>query len=305
VRRAAPRRRDLQHAPPGRAHDRQGRLAARDRRGDLGQGDGLRRRQGRPDAPGDISVGAPPSNAIVGANIPIATGAAIGFKLRGLDRVAVSFFGDGAANIGPFHEGINLAAVKDAPVIFVCENNLYGASTHASLAMKVTDVADRAAAYGIPGVVVDGMDVTAVYEAAREAVSRARGGKGPTLLELKTYRYLGHSRGDPCGYRSKEEVAAWQKRDPIPRCRALLVAEHGQDAKQLDEIEAECQGEVEDAVSSRWSRRSRRQMPSSNRFMRRARHFPSPPGRGQAEPRRSAGEGRRGERSSLAESPSP
>src|SRR6185436_9849365 len=108
---------------------------------------------------GDMSVGVPPSNAIVGANIPIATGAAIGFKLRKLDRVAVSFFGDGAANIGPFHEGINLAAVKDAPVIFVCENNLYGASTHPSLAMKVDDVASRASSYGIPGVIVDGMDV--------------------------------------------------------------------------------------------------------------------------------------------------
>jgi pyruvate dehydrogenase E1 component alpha subunit len=197
---------------------------------------------------GDMSVGVPPSNAIVGANIPIATGAAIGFKLRGLDRVAVSFFGDGAANIGPFHEGINLAAVKDAPVIFVCENNLYGASTHSSLAMKIEDVASRATAYGIPGVIVDGMDVVAVHKAAAEAVERARAGKGPTLLELKTYRYLGHSRGDPGGYRSKEEVESWRRRDPIPRCREVLMKEHGRKAAELDAIEQSCQTEVEDSV---------------------------------------------------------
>src|SRR4029077_11785545 len=128
----------------------------------------------------DPSVGAFPSNAIVGANIPIAVGAALGFKLRGVDRIAVSFFGDGAANIGAFHEGLNLAAVKDAPVIFVCENNQYAASTHISKSTRVPQISERAKAYGIPGYTVDGMDVLAVHQAARQAVARARSGDGPT-----------------------------------------------------------------------------------------------------------------------------
>jgi TPP-dependent pyruvate/acetoin dehydrogenase alpha subunit len=184
----------------------------------------------------DLSVGVMPSNAIVGANIPIATGSALGFKLSGSDRVAVSFFGDGATNIGAFHEGINLAAVKDAPVIFVCENNLYAASTHISLSSKITDIAERAAAYGIPGVVVDGMDVTAVYASAREAIERARSGGGPTLLECKTYRYPGHSRGDPGNYRGTAELEAWRGRDPIPRLHQQLVIEYAADEKLLIDL---------------------------------------------------------------------
>ena len=199
----------------------------------------------------DMSVNAPPSNAIVGANVPIATGAAIGFKLRGLDRVAVSFFGDGAANIGAAHEGFNLAAVKDAPVIFVCENNLYGASTHQSKAMRIADIAKRADAYGMPGVIVDGMDVMAVHQAASAAVGRARRGEGPTFIECKTYRFTGHSRGDPCGYRSKEEVAYWKSCDPIPRMRKLLAETQAKSQAELDEIERRCQTEVEEAVKLR------------------------------------------------------
>jgi 2-oxoisovalerate dehydrogenase E1 component len=198
----------------------------------------------------DLSVGALPSNAIVGANIPIATGAALGFKLRGLDRVAVSFFGDGAANIGAAHEGINLAAVKDAPVLFVCENNLYGASTHQSQVMRITDIAQRASGYGIPGIVVDGMDVLAVHQAAVQAVRRARQGQGPTLMECKTYRFQGHSRGDPGGYRSAEELAAWKARDPLSKCRRLLVEQFGQSERVLDDVERLCQQQVEEAVAS-------------------------------------------------------
>jgi acetoin:2,6-dichlorophenolindophenol oxidoreductase subunit alpha len=137
----------------------------------------------------DFSVGAMVSNAIVGANIPIAVGSALAFRMLGLDRVAVSFFGDGASNIGAFHEGLNLAAVKRAPAIFVCENNLYAASTHISHAMNIRDIADRAAAYGMPGAVVDGMDVEAVHSVAAKAVARARRGDGPTLIECKTYRF--------------------------------------------------------------------------------------------------------------------
>jgi pyruvate dehydrogenase E1 component alpha subunit len=196
----------------------------------------------------DLSVGAFPSNAIVGANVPIATGAGLAFKLRGLDRVAVSFFGDGAANIGTFHEGINLAAVKSAPVLFVCENNLYAASTHVSLTMRITDVADRARAYGIPGAVVDGMDVVAVHRAAKEAVDRARAGGGPTLIECKTYRYPGHSRGDPGNYRDRQELEAWRRRDPIEHCRHLLFEIHRQPESVLAEIERTCQALIEDAV---------------------------------------------------------
>jgi pyruvate dehydrogenase E1 component alpha subunit len=196
----------------------------------------------------DVTVGAMPSNAIVGANIPIATGAALAFQLRGQDRVAVSFFGDGASNIGAFHEGINLAAVKNAPVIFVCENNQYGASTAISSMLRITDIADRAAAYGIPGRVVDGMDVLAVHHAVLEAVERARQGNGPTLLECKTYRYAGHSRGDPGGYRTRDEVQRWRERDPIPHMRALLITERGMAEEELISIENACQSEVEEAV---------------------------------------------------------
>jgi pyruvate dehydrogenase E1 component alpha subunit len=197
----------------------------------------------------DMEVGAFTSNAIVGANVPITAGAAIGFQLRGLDRVAVSFFGDGAANIGALHEGINLAAVKDAPAIFICENNLYAASTHVALASRVESIASRAAGYGIPGITVDGMDVEAVYGAAREAVARARRGGGPTLLECLTYRYSGHSRGDPGGYRTGDEVQFWRQRDPIPRCREALITRHSLAAEALTRIEQECQEQVEDAVS--------------------------------------------------------
>ena len=196
----------------------------------------------------DVSVGAMPSNAIVGANIPIATGAALAFQLRGQDCVAVSFFGDGASNIGAFHEGINLAAVKNAPVIFVCENNQYGASTAISSMLRITDIADRAAAYGIPGQVVDGMDVLAVHQAMLEAVERARQGHGPTLLECKTYRYAGHSRGDPGGYRTREEVQRWRDRDPIPHMRTLLITERGMAEEELISIENACQSEIEEAV---------------------------------------------------------
>lgn len=192
----------------------------------------------------DVSVGMMPSNAIVGANIPIATGAALGFKLRGEERVSVSFFGDGAANIGAFHEGINLAAVKNAPVIFVCENNQYAASTHISLAMKIENIADRAASYGIPGQIVDGMDVIAVREITQQAIERARKGDGPTLIEAKTYRYMGHSRGDPGQYRSEDEISNWRSLDPVPKFRAYLL-DQGINGQMLASVEES----VDDAIS--------------------------------------------------------
>lgn len=196
----------------------------------------------------DISVGMMPSNAIVGANIPIATGAALSFKLRGPDRVAVSFFGDGAANTGAFHEGLNLAAVKQAPVIFICENNLYAASTHISSSMRIEHIAERAKSYGMPGFTIDGMDAFAVYQAAQSAVDRARRGDGPTLIECKTYRYMGHSRGDPGGYRTREEVLAWGKKDPIKTLRERLISDYEQDDRDLDLIHQECQDIVQEAI---------------------------------------------------------
>jgi acetoin:2,6-dichlorophenolindophenol oxidoreductase subunit alpha len=209
----------------------------------------------------DFTVGAMVSNAIVGANIPIATGSAMSFRLQGLDRVAVSFFGDGASNIGAFHEGLNLAAVQDAPAIFVCENNLYAASTHFGQTARIADIADRAAGYGMPGVVVDGMDVEAVYAAARAAVARARSGKGPTLIEAKTYRYRGHSRGDPGDYRGRDEHDAWMARDPIERLRRRLTGEFDVAASSLAEIESDAQARVEAAVE--FARRSPEPLPES------------------------------------------
>lgn len=198
---------------------------------------------------GDMNVGMLPAIAIVGANIPVAAGLALAAKRLGSDRVAVAFFGDGAANEGAFHEGLNMAAIWDLPVVYVCENNFYGASTHVSKVFKITDIADRAAAYGMPGVVVDGMDVEAVYQAAGEAIARARSGGGPTLIECKTYRFVGHSRSDPRTYRSKEEEAEWQARDPIPNTAQRLIALGLADEAALAQIEREVEAAIDDAVA--------------------------------------------------------
>ena len=191
---------------------------------------------------GDPAVGMLPALAIVGAGNTVVTGLGLAFQLRRTDQVAVCFFGDGATNEGAFHEGMNFAAVRRLPIVFVCENNLYGASTPFGAVSALVDVADRAAAYGIPGRVVDGMDVLAVREAGAEAVASARAGAGPTLLECKTYRFVGHSRSDARGYRSDDEEAAWKERDPIPRLRALLADEVAQP------IEREVESAIDDAV---------------------------------------------------------
>jgi pyruvate dehydrogenase E1 component alpha subunit len=163
----------------------------------------------------DYSSGILGANAIVGANIPIAAGAAFAAKTKGTNQVSVAFFGDGASNTGAFHEGINIASVWKLPVIFVCENNLYAISTSTSRSTPVSNIADRAVSYGIPGVVVDGMNVMAVYESTRKAVERARRGEGPTLMECKTYRFHGSFEGDPQSYRTKSERDDWQKKDPL------------------------------------------------------------------------------------------
>jgi len=198
---------------------------------------------------GDMAVGALPAIAIVGGNIPIAAGLALAAKRLGTDRVAVCFFGDGAANEGAFHEGLNMAAIWDLPVIYVCENNLYGASTPFSSVFRVENIAGRAAAYGMPGVVVDGMDVEAVYEAAGAAIRRARQGAGPTLVECQTYRMVGHSRSDPRNYRSREEEASWQARDPILHLAQKLKEMGLGTDETLASIEKEVVAEIEEAVS--------------------------------------------------------
>ncbi len=173
---------------------------------------------------GDIEKGMLPAIAIVGGGIPIAAGYALAMKYRKTGNIVGCFFGDGATNIGSFHEAVNIAAIWDLPVVFVCENNKYGASTAIEKATKVTRIADRAVAYGIPGHTVDGNDVEAVYEATLEAAAAARAGKGPTLLELETYRFSGHSRSDPGHYRSKEELAEWKTRDPLFRYESFCLS---------------------------------------------------------------------------------
>ncbi len=165
------------------------------------------------------------ANAIVGAGLPIAVGAAMAFKLRDEPRVALSFFGDGATNIGTFHEALNMASVWNAPVVFLITNNLYGEYSPLRTTTPIDDLARRADPYGMPGVVVDGQDVDAVHAAVSEAVERARGGGGPSLLEMKTYRYRGHSRSDPAKYRPEGELDFWKSRDPIDLLGAKLKAE--------------------------------------------------------------------------------
>ena len=184
----------------------------------------------------DFSVGMLGANAIVGGGIPIAVGAGWTCKFKKNKKVSVVFFGDGASNEGSFHESMNLAAIWNLPVIFVCENNLYGFSTHYKRTMLIDDIADRAAGYGMPGVVVDGQDLLAVRKAAGEAIENARNGKGPTLIECKTYRYRGHSRFENPNYRTKEELKEWQKRDPINLFAKYLAKEYNVKEDELEKI---------------------------------------------------------------------
>jgi TPP-dependent pyruvate/acetoin dehydrogenase alpha subunit len=198
---------------------------------------------------GDPALGMLPAIAIVGGGIPIAAGYALSFQFLKQPGIVACFFGDGAANIGSFHEGINMAAIWDLPVVFVCENNLYGASTHFRKVMRVEKISDRAAAYGIPGSTVDGNDVEAVYDAMLRAAERARAGKGPTLLELETYRSVGHSRSDPGHYRPKEEVAAWKERDPLTRFEEKYLAEALLSLELIQEIKSQIESELNEAVA--------------------------------------------------------
>ena len=199
----------------------------------------------------NMELGMLGANGIVGAGPPIAVGAAFANKYRKTDRVAVSFFGDGASNEGAFHEAANMAALYKLPVIFVCENNGYGEYTPQAEHQAIVDVADRAAGYGMPGVVVDGMDAAAVYEAAGAAIARARQGDGPTLLECKTYRFFDHVgvRGMGLSYRTDEELKEWQKRDPIHQFEARLAERGVLDQVQAAAIHEEILAEVKAGIA--------------------------------------------------------
>ncbi len=196
----------------------------------------------------DFSRGMLGTNGIVGAGLPLACGPAWVAKVKGTKQVSASIFGEGATNQGAFHEALNLAAVWKLPVLFVCENNLYSEATPVEYAIKIKDIARRADAYGIPGVIVDGMDFFAVYEAVSVAVRRAREGEGPTLLEAKTYRYFGHYEGDPMKYRLKNEEQTYRDRDPIVSFKRLVLAENLLTSAALEEIEKRAVAEVEAAV---------------------------------------------------------
>jgi pyruvate dehydrogenase E1 component alpha subunit len=196
----------------------------------------------------DFSCGVLGANGIVGGGIAIAAGAALASKLRGTNRVVVTFFGDGAMNQGSFHEAANMAAIWELPVIFVCENNLYAVSTHQTRHTKLTDLSERARAYGFPGRSVDGNDPVAVYEAASDAVQRARRGEGPTLLECKTYKWMGHYIGDPGTYRPAEEVERWKAKDPLPRFESYLMDCGVLSREEIAGVHDEVQQELETAV---------------------------------------------------------
>jgi len=199
---------------------------------------------------GDLAVGVIPAIAIVGGNLPLAAGSALAFKMRNEKRVAVSFMGDGATNEGVFHETLNMAALWQLPVVFVVENNLYGASTPVSMTVRTKSIAERASIYNMPGKRVDGNDVVAVYEAAKEAVELAKSGGGPTLLELMTYRITGHSRRDPALYQPEAERKAAKVNEPVGRFGKYLIDSKIAQQSELDAITEQIDQEIEASVTA-------------------------------------------------------
>ena len=199
----------------------------------------------------DLSLGMLGANGIVGAGSPIAVGAAFANKYRGRGQVAVAFFGDGATNIGAFHEAANMACALHLPIVFACENNEYGEFTPRDKTMAITDIVDRAAGYGMPGVIVDGMDAIAVHEAALEAVERARAGGGPSLIEAKTYRFYNHHGVQNLGlkYRSDDEVARWKERDPIFTLEDRMIENKVATRQQFDDIWADWRAAIDRAIA--------------------------------------------------------
>jgi TPP-dependent pyruvate/acetoin dehydrogenase alpha subunit len=191
-------------------------------------------------------------SGIAGAGIAIAAGVGLSIQYRETDQVCVSFFGDGASNTGAFHEGVNLAAVWNLPVVFICENNKYAISVSTEKSLRIKDIANRASGYGIPGVAVDGMDVLKVYNAVGQAVQRARSGKGSSLVECKTYRFLGHHLGDPklgaTYYRSESEIENWKKRNPITKLRRKLLTQNILTQDEIQRVAEAADKEIEEAV---------------------------------------------------------
>lgn len=194
----------------------------------------------------DVSSGNLGANGIVAGGIPIAVGAAFSAKYRGTDQVVVSFFGDGATNQGSFHESVNFAAVYNLPVVFVCENNLYGFSTSQAKSMKVKNIVERAPAYGIKGLMGDGNDVLQVYDIAKREIEHVRSGKGPVILEYKTYRWTGHSVNDPGEYKPEEEQEWWKEKCPIKRFRKVLAETFTE--QEIQDIEREAAQSFDDAL---------------------------------------------------------
>ena len=199
----------------------------------------------------DVGIGILGANGIAGGGLPIAVGAALSAKYRKTEQVTVCFFGDGASNNGTFHESLNLAAVHKLPVIFICENNQYAISTHQNKHQTIKDVSIRAIAYDIPGITVDGNDIMAVYGAVNKVIQQARKGKGPALIECKTYRWRGHHEGDPNQgerYRSKEDIKPWIEKCPIKRFENVLLKEKIATKAKLDRIKMTIQNEIDEAV---------------------------------------------------------
>jgi TPP-dependent pyruvate/acetoin dehydrogenase alpha subunit len=188
------------------------------------------------------------NTSMLGANLPVAAGLALTFKMEKTDNVVVAYFGEGASNTGDFHEALNFAGVQQLPVLFICENNQYAYSVPIEKSMAIDDVADRAASYGFDGVAINGNDVLAVYQATQGALARARAGDGPTLIECKTYRWHGHSEHDKAFYRTNEELAMWKSRDPIPTFTTYLQGLHVLSDDKLQEIEARVGATIDDAV---------------------------------------------------------
>jgi TPP-dependent pyruvate/acetoin dehydrogenase alpha subunit len=197
----------------------------------------------------DSKLGMLGANGIVGAGIAVATGAAFACQYRETDSVAVGFFGDGASNRGTFHEALNLAALWNLPVVYICENNHYAQFTRQECSMKVCDIAGRGAGYGIPGMTVDGNDIEQVYEAAERAVARARVGAGPSLVECTTWRHDAHYVGDPAPERDQGEHKAWLKKDPLTRCARELVKRGHATEAELERIREDARREMSEALS--------------------------------------------------------
>ena len=197
----------------------------------------------------DVEGGNLGANGVVGGGIATAMGVGLGLKMQKRDQIILCFFGDGAANLGPFHESMNMAAIWTLPVVYVCENNQYAMSCSVKRAFAIERISDRAAGYGMPGVTVDGNDLLAVHEAVTEAVKRARAGQGPSLIENVTYRWRGHSKSDVNRYRSQEEIEAWMAKDPIKRFRDLLIDEGMLTEKQADNTKDKAYGAIDAAVA--------------------------------------------------------